>query len=334
MKEFHIQWHITSKCNLRCIHCYQDNFSSEGELEWPDLKYICDNLLETMEKWNTRLTIALTGGEPFLKSELWDIIDYLSNSRYLSNISIITNGTVIDKYVQKILDYPALKDIYVSLDGITEESNNSIRKKGMFDKVIENIKLLKSYDFSVFIMYTLLKRNIKEAEGLLDFSKPLGVNGYILERFIPQGAKAKNELISPEELDHLYQNTFNQCGLEYKREEGAKYHALKIEMKKEETSPRLFGAECIVAKDGCALLPDGTVLPCRRFFHPLGNLLTGEFDSIWKDSKILDELRNKENLKGSCRNCGIEECRGCRALAHALTGNYLSFDPLCRLSTS
>ena len=333
MKEFHLQWHITSRCNLRCAHCYQDNFSGQNELPWPDLKSICDNLLKTMKMWDRRLTVALTGGEPFLKSEIWDIIDYLSASRYVSNISVITNGTIIDKYFSGILKHPILNDIYVSLDGISPESNDSIRGNGIFNKVISNIKTLKSRDLSVFIMFTLLKRNIKDAERLLDLCESLRVNGCILERFIPlgQSKKIRDELISPKELNRLYETIFNQCGLEYSREEGARYHALKVEREKGRNLSDLYGAECVIAKDGCALLPDGTVLPCRRFFHPIGNLLTESLDNIWTSSEVLNKIGKRENLEGTCRDCGIDECRGCRALAHALTGNYLSEDPLCRL---
>ena len=327
MKEFYIQWHIASRCNLRCSHCYQDGFSGEDELGWPDLKRISDNVLEAMKKENRRLTVALTGGEPFLKKELWDLIDYLSNSKYVLNISIITNGTVIDKNISRVRQYPLLEEIYVSLDGIKPETNDNIRGKGTFGKTLDNIKILKSHGLAVFIMFTLLENNIKEAEGLSEFCRSLSVDGYILERFIPlgQGKKIMDELVTPEQLNNLYRAIFNQCGLKYSEADGAKYHALKVE------SGNLYGAECIVGKDGCAILPDGTMLPCRRFYYPLGNLLKESFLDIWQNSEVLNKLKDRNNLKGNCRDCEIKECSGCRAMAHAVTGDYLSPDPLCRL---
>jgi MoaA/NifB/PqqE/SkfB family radical SAM enzyme len=50
---------------------------------------------------------------------------------------------------------------------------------------------------------------------------------------------------------------------------------------------------------------------------------------IWDESEILEKLRRKENLKGKCGSCGIDDCRGCRSLALALTGDYLGEDPHC-----
>jgi radical SAM protein with 4Fe4S-binding SPASM domain len=333
MQEFHIQWHITSRCNLRCIHCYQDSFTGDDELEWRALRSICDNVLHALEQQKRSLSIALTGGEPFLKKELWHTIDYLYKSPAVSKITVITNGTIIDRHLSSILDYP-LMDVYVSLDGIDSQTNDAIRGEHVFDKVLANIQLLKSHGISVFLMFTLLRRTIQTMGGVVNFAKALSVDGCILERFIPlgYGKNIKEDCVTVHQLNDLYRTIFNQCRLTYTEEQAAMYHALKIELDESgDATPHLYGAECIVAEDGCALLPDGTVLPCRRFWHPLGNLLEQPFEAIWRNSEVLVTLRDRTNLQGSCRDCRIKACRGCRALAHATTGNYCAPDPLCRL---
>jgi radical SAM protein with 4Fe4S-binding SPASM domain len=76
-------------------------------------------------------------------------------------------------------------------------------------------------------------------------------------------------------------------------------------------------------------MPEGNVLPCRRFPISIGNLLATPFKQIWEESELLEELRRKENLKGKCGRCKIKDCRGCRSLALALTGDYLGEDPHC-----
>ena len=76
-------------------------------------------------------------------------------------------------------------------------------------------------------------------------------------------------------------------------------------------------------------MPEGTVFPCRRFPVSLGNLLEQPLDQIWRKSEVLEQLRKKENLKGKCGTCEVEDCRGCRSLAFALTGDYLEEDPHC-----
>jgi radical SAM protein with 4Fe4S-binding SPASM domain len=76
-------------------------------------------------------------------------------------------------------------------------------------------------------------------------------------------------------------------------------------------------------------MPEGNVFPCRRFPISIGNLLDVPLKHIWEKSEILEKLRRKENLKGKCGSCARKDCRGCRSLALALTGDFLEVDPHC-----
>jgi radical SAM protein with 4Fe4S-binding SPASM domain len=108
------------------------------------------------------------------------------------------------------------------------------------------------------------------------------------------------------------------------------YQAFQVSFNGEE--PELLGAPCVIGEDGICVMPNGDVLPCRRFPISLGNLLTDSLKTIWEKSELLEQLRGKESLKGKCGRCKIEDCRGCRSLALALTGDYLSEDPHCGYS--
>lgn len=329
MEEFHIQWHITDRCNLRCLHCYGESFSPDSELSWPRLREICDNIIDTMRRQNRKLTLSITGGEPFMKKELWDILDYLSDEKFVSSISIITNGTIMEDYIPRLKKFPVIKDIFVSLDGLTPAVNDNIRGRGVYKKVLSNIELLKKENYRVFLMFTLLRQNLEDTKNMVSFLEENGLDGIIAERFLPLGQSQKSAediMISAQQLKQVYKSVFQQCGVSFS-EDSVQYHALKIEDKEGEID--LMGAECIVAKDGCAILPGGDVLPCRRFNLPIGNLLSGSLDDIWHKSDVLAKLRQRSYLQGRCRNCIIEECRGCRALAFAVTGDYLAEDPLC-----
>ena len=234
MKEdnnFHIQWHITDLCNLRCRHCYQDSYTPDRDLGKVELFKIADNIIETMKLQGKKLTISLTGGEPFLKKELWDLLYYLSGSEFVSEISIITNGTLVDKYTEQLKSFPKLRQMLVSLDGVTPEVNDDVRGKGVFGKVTDNLLLLKREGFKTFVMYTVLRRNINQARRLLPFSKEYSLDGFILERFIPLGQSGnfRKELVSSEELRMLYSDIFQQAGIDF-FQEAVQYHALKAEL--------------------------------------------------------------------------------------------------------
>ncbi len=134
MEDFHIQWHITDRCNLRCVHCYSDSFKGDNELDLNGLYSIADNLIDFVKKQKKLLTLSLTGGEPLLKEELFLLLDYLSKSSYIKELSIITNGTLIDRYITFIKDIPKIKNIYVSLDGLEPNSNDLIEVRESSEK--------------------------------------------------------------------------------------------------------------------------------------------------------------------------------------------------------
>ncbi|MCG2778337.1 MAG: SPASM domain-containing protein, partial [Desulfobacterales bacterium] len=78
------------------------------------------------------------------------------------------------------------------------------------------------------------------------------------------------------------------------------------------------------------IMHDGTIYPCRRLPTPIGNALTDSFFKVWYTSEVLWNVRNHNNIKGKCADCElIPVCRGCRAMAYALTGDYLAEDPQC-----
>ena len=334
MKEqFHIQWHITDLCNLRCQHCYQDNFSTQRDLDWVGLQKVSDNILHTLRRWDETACIHLTGGEPLLKPELFPLLNDLDQNSRVEELGIITNGLLLDQALMKRLSaFPKLKKIKISLDGSDAKTNDSIRGEETFEKIIRNIPLIKKRgDFEIIFMFTVMKRNFRDLSSFFKLSQDLGVDGFIIERFIPlgRGKKRRDEVMNKEEWREMIKTVLDLFSIE---EENSllPYQAFQIHFNGGE--PELLGAPCVIGKDGLCVMPDGDVYPCRRFPISIGNLLEKSLKQIMDESEIMGKLRKKSNLKGKCGRCEIENCRGCRSLALALTGDHLAEDPHCWLS--
>jgi len=329
--QFHIQWHITNLCNLHCEHCYQDDFSKKNDLDWSGLKKVSDNLLTTMKEWDKTVCIHLTGGEPLLKPELVPLVSYLDRQLAVEELGIITNGLLVDDdMVRKLSDFPKLKKIKISMDGANAEMNDSIRSKGVFQRVMQNLPLIKKEKkFEIIFMLTVMKKNFKNLPFLLKLSQELGINGLIIERFIPLGTGRgmMNEVLSKEEWKEMIRMLFNFFSIEGEEDSVPPYQAFQISFSGEE--PELLGAPCVVGVDGLCIMPEGNVFPCRRFPISIGNLLNESLKQIWEKSELLEKLRIKEKLKGKCGRCEVSDCRGCRSLALALTGDYLEEDLHC-----
>jgi radical SAM protein with 4Fe4S-binding SPASM domain len=328
---FHIQWHITNLCNLRCLHCYQDDFSRRKDLDWSGLKKISDRILDTLQEWDRKSNIHLTGGEPLLRPELFLLLDELNQKPAVEELGMITNGLLIDREVIKSLSrFSKLKKMKISLDGADVETHDSIRKKGTFEKVLQNITLMREeHAFEIILMFTVMKRNFRNIPSFFELSLALGVNGFIIERFIPwgRGRGRMDEAMSREDWGELVRMLSGLFSIEDETSL-LSYQAFQVSFHEEE--PELWGAPCVIGRDGLCIMPDGTVFPCRRFPVSIGNLLKDSLRQIWEGSEILGILGKKENLKGNCGSCSIKDCRGCRSLALSLTGDYLAEDPHCQ----
>jgi radical SAM protein with 4Fe4S-binding SPASM domain len=177
-------------------------------------------------------------------------------------------------------------------------------------------------------MFTVMKRNFRSFLAFFELSQELGIDGFIIERFIPwgRGREQMDEVLNKGEWKELIETLLNLFSIDEKNEL-IPYQAFQVNFNGEE--PELLGAPCVIGRDGLCIMPEGSVFPCRRFPISIGNLMNESLREIWESSSLLDQLRKKKNLKGQCGRCEIENCRGCRSLAFALTGDYLAEDPHC-----
>ncbi|MCM8808350.1 MAG: radical SAM protein [Candidatus Omnitrophica bacterium] len=326
---FHIQWHITDNCHLRCKHCYQDNFSSKNDLPFEKLILIYSNICEFLEKNNKKLVIDITGGEPFLHKDWKKLVEKIIKSDYVEKIGIITNGLLLDDLI--IYEIEKNKIILkISTEGVEKESYEFFRGKNYekFIKICEKIKDIKT---EKYLMFTLLEKNWNEIFNIFDFAKNYNFNGVIIERFIPYGLgkKLKEDVISFEKWVLITEFLHKICNIKFEISDIVEFKGYMVKIKK--NCYELYGSQCIVGKYGIAIMPDGKVFPCRRFPLSIGNLLKDRLIDIWRNSEVLNKIRNKNFLKGICKNCIIDNCIGCRALAYSIYNDFLEEDPLCYL---
>ncbi|HQP00494.1 MAG TPA: radical SAM protein [Caldisericia bacterium] len=327
MKTFGFQWHITDYCNLRCRHCYQIKFDKSSDLPLEKIKFIVDKISETLK--DKKISVNITGGEPFLREDLFDILYYIEKKNNFKEINIITNGTILNGENIKILDkIKKFKYLKLSVESYNKEKNDFIRGKGNLEKVIENIKLFKGLsNKKLIIMITLSMLNYKDLIPFFEFSKDLKVDGVILERFVPldRGKGIFDSYLRKDEWKDIIRQIIYFLDLNISPEEVIQYKAFWVDLEKN----RLKGALCNLGDESMAIMPDGTIFPCRRLPILYGNILKDDLEDVLKKLKELkDSLKN--NLNGKCKNCEID-CVGCRALTYAVTGDVYEEDPQCFL---
>jgi radical SAM protein with 4Fe4S-binding SPASM domain len=328
--EFYFQWHITEKCNLRCKHCYHDGYTSTNELSLDELRHIADKIDTTLKRWDKKGTLSITGGEPFLvKDKVFPLLQHVSSLKTIHYFDILTNGSLLDQTVlDKLKEFKKLRRVQLSLEAADQNLNDQIRGKGSFEATLSAIRLLKKNDFQVAIMMTISNLNKNEVEPLVNLLKEESVDTFSAERLIPEGmgANLKDEFLTSEELKDVFQRIYS-LAMKKDKIRILLYRPLFVLLN---GSDPTVGAMCSVGTNALTIMHDGTIYPCRRLPIPIGNAVKDSFYKIWYTSDVLWNIRNSKNIKGKCNGCDfIPLCRGCRAMAYALTGDYLAGDPQC-----
>jgi mycofactocin biosynthetic radical S-adenosylmethionine protein MftC len=139
--------------------------------------------LDRMEEFQ----INFGGGEPFLRKDFPDILDYAHSKGITTCVS--TNGTMLDETLVTRLGWMNLLRIQVSLDGATAATNDAIRGSGAYERILKGIALLSRQDFPHLSINTVVTRaNFCEIEQLCEIARHYRVKTRLF-RFRPSGPK-------------------------------------------------------------------------------------------------------------------------------------------------
>ena len=312
-QSFHLQWHITERCNLKCKHCYFDEKFLKNELSLNQLFTVFDDYIRLLKKWEfpcEASRISITGGEPLVRDDFFEFLEKCHKNKEKSRYGILTNGILLDD--EKIFKFKKLKIDYVqvSLEGM-EKNNDEIRGKETFKKIVKAIKLLVKDKISTSISVTVTKQNLRDIPLLIKLAKDLKVNSLGLRRFIPigRGEQIKKLMLSPPETKELYLYI-----LETNQKLADKRSKLRLNIGCEDGILAQEGYNsntCVAGYSSLTILPNGDVYPCRRLPIYVGNVLKQTLEEIFYKSSELIKLRNPENINIYCKNCPFfDKCKG------------------------
>jgi heme b synthase len=325
-----IAWELTRSCNLSCRHCRASSklgpYTNELTTEQ------CFKLIDEILLFSKPIVI-LTGGEPLLRKDLFEIIDY---GRKQGLIMVMApNGTLLtDENIAKII-HSGIKRISVSLDGPDSASHDNLRQvPGAFTQACEGIKKAKNAGLEFQINSTITKRNIGLLPQLMKLAKDLGAKAHHIFLLVPTGrAKdmAEEELSAAEyekALDFLAEEK-KSSDLEIKITCAPHFNRI-LAQKHLAPASSLTGRGCMGGVGFCFISHIGDVQPCGYLEIKCGNVRELELKKIWLESEVFNNIRDWDKYTGKCGRCEFKSiCGGCRARAYAKYNNYLGPEPYC-----
>jgi len=334
-----IAWEITRSCNLSCAHCRAaaEFGAYPGELSLDEIKTTIDDIVTI-----TNPIIILTGGEPLMRPDIWEVVDYAHEKGAMPVIG--TNATLITDEIASAMAEHRIPRISVSVDFPTAEEHDAFRgEPGCFDATIEGIRIAKRHGIGVQINMTVTTLNHDKVEAVHDLAESLGVDAFHIFMLVPtgRGEDLLDKELPPEEYEKVLEWAYERqktSPLHFKPTDAPHYYRIirqkaKAEGKKvtrEEYGLDAMTRGCLGGITFCFISHVGDIQPCGYFDMQLGNVKEQPFSAIWTESKVFNELRDYSLLKGKCGACEYKAvCGGCRARALSVTGDYLAEEPYC-----
>ncbi len=175
---------ITNKCNLFCIHCYNNSGNNPPTKDLSDEQVlkIADQIIE-MQPFVT----CLCGGEPLIREELFfKLIEKFHSSRI--KINAVSNGILVNKENAARMKKTGLQSLQISIDGSSSESHDTFRgMNGSWEKSLNAIEILKGQNLDVPVTFIPNQLNVKETGDTIDLMYSMGVRVFRMMPIVPIG---------------------------------------------------------------------------------------------------------------------------------------------------
>ena len=294
-----VMFELTYNCSEKCIHCYNpgatrndSEISHRGdrnELVLNDYQRIIDELYELGVT-----KICLSGGDPFSKPIIWNIIDYI----YKKEIAIIifTNGQRIVNQVERLADYYPLTVGISIYSGIAEDHDYITRIKGSWEKSMSVVRRLSKLAVPMNIKCCVMKPNVKSYYMVADIAKQYGAIPQfeisVTDSIEGDKCVSRNLRLTPDLLEIVLRD--NNIPL-YVGSEAPNYGGQVKDLEK---------AACGAGCNSFCITPEGNVQPCCAFPYSIGNLKRNTLKDVLASEKL--KYWQKLRLK-DYEECGIHD---------------------------
>jgi len=316
---------ITARCNNNCRHCYinlsADDKVAEGkELNFKQIKDIAGQAVDLGALW-----CLITGGEPLLRKDFFDIYIYLKKKGLL--VSVFTNATLVTKkHVDLFKKYPP-DDIEVTVYGVTQAIYDKVtRMPGSFSAFTNGVKLLLNNGIKVRFKAMVLRSNVNRLPQIARFCRARTKDYFRFDPFLrlrldgnlQRNKDIQSERLSPQEIISIEQ------------QDSERFQEMEINCNKliVSESEHLGGSHlfrCGAGNKRCYISYDGYFRLCPSLWHPdcMYDLKKAKLKEAWDKFalEVRDMRSNKEEFLKKCGKCRIINlCMGCPAHSYLETG--------------
>ena len=312
-----VMFELTYRCSEMCIHCYNPGATRNDkeinergnriELDLNDYKRIIDELYE-----QGLMKVCLSGGDPFSKSIVWEILDYL----YMKGIAIdvFTNGISVYKDVDRLARYYP-RTIGISLYSNIPAIHDSItRVKGSYEKTIRFIQECSKYGLSMYLKCCIMRSNVKSYYTVKEVAYEYGA--------LPQFDINITDSVEGDKCASANLRLTHEMLEIVLRDKDLPYYIGKgLDKTDIQSTLNQHGKMCNAGFTTLCITPEGNIQPCCAFPMMLGNLKNSSIEKELIDNAVLNWWKGK--TLADCTDCHkhpycffCQMCAGNNYIAH------------------
>lgn len=337
---FVVFYEVTRACDLKCKHCRacaQPN-RHPNQLKHEQSKL----LLDQFASFEKPPVVVLTGGDPMKRKDIFELIRYgvrlgLQMAMTPSATPLMTRDAVFR------LRRAGLTRLAVSLDSHDPETHDAFRGvPGSYDHTLQIIAWAREAGLPVQINTTITNRNVDQVDALAELLGQLGIVLWSVFFLIPVGRGLAEQRIKAEEYEQVFEKLFAHARKQrygIKTTEAHHYRRFVLlrsgdpQHQPGGPPPGRIQRAPIGVNDGKGVFfvsHTGTVYPSGFMPIACGKFPRESVVDIYRNSPLLQSLRDGDRLKGKCGVCDFRSiCGGSRARAYALTRDPLAAEPDC-----
>lgn len=309
-----VVWEVTHRCNYKCVHCC----SKAGECEEEELtKERTYEVLRELKDIGVE-EIYYSGGEPFIREDMIDILEKTRKINILANVS--TNGSFMTPELAQKLKSIDVNLIHISLDSHIAESYNTFRGGDYYDQTIRAIRNSKEAGLYVRVGAVIWKDNVDMIKDMINFFIRLNVDEVVFNWLITVGRFKDNTDLGVS-LSKFGETISKVRGYREFYKDTIKISMHRSEYYKDDRT------ECSAGKNILFILPDGRISPCSWIAKLDSNLITegSLMDCTLKELRQSKAFRDWQDISDKRR----EICSaGCPAICLERNGSFFTEDPL------
>ena len=163
----YIRMSITEVCNFKCGYCLPNGYQVDKS---DNRKFLNIDEIRRLAKGFSELgvqKIRLTGGEPTVRKDFYEIVKILKNETSIKKIVITTNGYHLDQKAKLLID-SGLDGINISIDSLDRETFKNITKHDRLHEILKGIEILQSLNFDNIKINAVLLNGVNASKKDFD----------------------------------------------------------------------------------------------------------------------------------------------------------------------